>query len=92
MKSSNHLKETQFTKGMVNNLCLKARVDEKLVTQFTNDIEENKLENGMYRAQIRSLEKQLAIAQDRYDEETFICSVDKKRRPLSPKGLSSPAS
>lgn len=50
MKSSNHLKETQFTKSKVNNLCLKARVDEKLVTQFTNDIEEIKLENGMYRA------------------------------------------
>jgi len=50
MKSSNHLKETQFTKSMVNNLCLKARVDEKLVSQFTNDIEEIKLENGMYRA------------------------------------------
>ena len=86
VKSSNHLKETQFTKGMVSSLCVKARVGDKLVSQFLNDIEEMKLEIGMYRAQVKSLEKQLAVAQDRYDESTFVSSVDKKKRPWTPKG------
>ena len=86
VKSSNHLKEAQFTKGMVSSLCVKARVGEKLVSQFLNDIEEMKLEIGMYRAQVKSLEKQLAVAQDRYDESTFVSSVDKKKRPWTPKG------
>ena len=62
-------------------------MDEKLLSQFTNDIEEMKLQNGMYRAQIKSLEKQLAIAQDRYDESSFVSSVDKKQRPLTPRGM-----
>ena len=71
---------------MVSSLCVKARVGEKLVSQFLNDIEEMKLEIGMYRAQVKSLEKQLAVAQDRYDESTFVSSVDKKKRPWTPKG------
>ena len=90
VRSSNHLKETQFTKGMVSSLCVKARVGEKLVSQFLNDIEEMKLEIGMYRAQVKSLEKQLAVAQDRYDESTFVSSVDKKKRPWTPKGAHEP--
>ena len=65
INSSMHLKENQIAKDALSKLALEQRADHKIVNKLTKDVEHIKLQNGMYRQLIRSLEKQLATTNSR---------------------------